>query len=80
MLRLRVPVRYGTWEIACERPKHSLVSNTFCLPSIVKRYNFLKATIVIRFTLLLVCPSVPPFVLDVLFILSFHVLSGHFYV
>ena len=35
MLRLSVPVRYGTWEIACERPKHSLVSNTFCLPRII---------------------------------------------
>ena len=35
MLRLRVPVRWGTWEIACERPKHSLVSNTFCLPRII---------------------------------------------
>ena len=34
----------------------------------------------IRFSLLEVCPSVPPFVLAVLFIPSFNVFSGYFYV
>ena len=34
----------------------------------------------IRFSLLQVCPSAPSFVLSVLFIPLFHVLSGYFYV
>lgn len=38
-----------------------------------------KGTIAI-FNVLQVCPSVPPFVFDMLFIPSFHVLSCYFYV
>ena len=40
----------------------------------------LKRSIVIRLSLLQVCPSVSPFVYAVLFTPSFHVLSGYFYV
>ena len=41
--------------------------------------SFQKPTIAIRFYLLQVCPSVPPFVFAALFIPSFHVLSGLFF-
>ena len=39
-----------------------------------------KNTTEIRFNLLQVCPSVPPFVFAILLIPSFHVLSSSFYV
>lgn len=41
---------------------------------------FSKTTIQIHFNLLQVRPSRPPFVFARLFILSFNVLSGYFYV
>jgi len=42
--------------------------------------SFQKPTISIRFNLLQVCPSGPPFVLAVLFILSFKFLRDYVYV
>ena len=42
--------------------------------------KFSKAIISIRFNLLHVYPSMPPFAFVVLFILSFHVLRRYFYV
>ena len=41
---------------------------------------FSKTTIAIRFNFLQVCPSVPPFVLDVLSLPCFNVLSCYFHV
>ena len=40
-------------------------------------YKFSNTTIAIRFNLVQVSPSLPPFVLAVLFVHSFHVLSGY---
>ena len=59
-----------------------------CLPSIISNvtnnkwalkncYKFSNTTIAIRFNLVQVSPSLPPFVLAVLFVHSFHVLSGY---
>ena len=47
----------------------------------VRRTIFFRKTIIaIRFNLLHVFPSVPPFVFAALFIPSFHILSSYFYV
>ena len=48
--------------------------------NLLRHNKFSKPTIAIRFNLLQDCPSVPPFVLAVLFIPSFKFLSGYFYV
>ena len=59
-----------------------------CLPSIISNvtnnkwalkncYKFSNTTIAIRFNLVQVSPSLPPFVLAMLFVHSFHVLSGY---
>ena len=53
--------------------------NPYTLLKTVRLASFQKPTIAIRFYLLQVCPSVPPFVLARLFISSFHVLRDYFF-
>ena len=79
MLRLRVPVRYGTWEIACERPKHSLVSNTFCLPRIILNVTIFQKpqlqSVLLFFKFVHQCHLL--YLMCYLYF-SFHVLSGYY--
>ena len=56
-----------------------LQANLFCVET-CSANKFSKPTIEIHFNLLQVCPSGPPFVFALLFILPFNVLSGYFYV
>ena len=64
------------------RPKHiSNVTNNKNEPlKTVRLTSFQKPTIAIRFYLLQVCPSFPPFVSATLFIPSFHILICYFFV
>lgn len=57
----------------------SWLASLFCVET-CSANKFSKTTIEIHFNLLQVCPSRPPFVFAMLFILSFNVLSGYFYV
>ena len=89
LLILSVTLPYALWSLtltkkllANDKIKASCSTNT--LPKhYIKRYKqqkwtFQKPTTTIRFNLLEVCPSVPPFVFAVLFLPSFNVLSCYF--
>ena len=89
LLILSVTLPYALWSLtlkkkllANDKIKASCSTNT--LPKhYIKRYKqqkwtFQKPTTAIRFNLLEVCPSVPPFVFAVLFLPSFNVLSCYF--
>ena len=54
-------------------------ASLFCVET-CSANKFSKTTIEIHFNLLQVCPTGPPFVFTMLFITSFNVLSGYFYV
>ena len=56
----------------------NVTNNKTDLLKTVRLTSFQTPLIVIRFNLLQVCPSVPPFVLAVLIIPSFHVLRSYF--
>ena len=53
---------------------------SLCCVETCSANKFSKTAIEIHFNLLQVRPSRPPFVFAMLFILSFNVLSGYFYV
>ena len=89
LLILSITLPYALWSLTLtkklltnDKIKASCSTNT--LPKhYIKRYKqqkwtFQKPTTTIRFNLLEVCPSVPPFVFAVLFLPSFNVLSCYF--
>ena len=71
-------------EITSKWQNDSFMSNERLSSSIsniiIQITKMIFAKLSIRFNLLQVCPSVPPFVFAVLFISSIHVLSCYFYV
>ena len=67
-------------EITCRLQNHCFVLKQTCLPSIISNVAETIKWTLKTFRLTSFCPSVPPFVLTVLFISSFQVVDGHFYV